>query len=251
MKKSIFLLLFMIFTVNIFALEIADHPYSHVALSKKLISDIVLRFYHIQRLHKGVRRLVKLSKKKLVPLALHCYVREVKNKKVLILDNDVMISFTHPRIIWCLEHIEQYNSLGPFLEVWDDLGHYQLVSDTAVIREFTYLVFYLYKKIVHQECLLQDKKEEIEKFDALFKSISSLDEADLENILNILDIVIDELPVFVEQYELTSNLTWKEWAKKHWMFAPIAASIIAIKIYTKINSLYSKSNNTIVSEYET
>jgi hypothetical protein len=248
MKKIIFCLLFLGVRLYGFSLEAPDHVFSSAVVSKQLMTDIVLRFYHIQRLHKGVRRLVRMSKKKLVPLTLHCEVKQIKNKKALILQNGESIVFTHPRIIWCLEHIEQYQSLTPFLEVWDDLGHYQLVDDTVVIREFIYLVFHLYKTVVHQELLLKNEIEEVAKLDAIFKKVPSLDEAELEEILNALDLIIDELPVFIEQYELISNLSWEEWRKKYWLLAPIGAAVLMFKFYFKFNSIVHHHKNSPLPE---
>jgi hypothetical protein len=202
------------------------------ASPKHLLDDIILRFYHVQRLAKGVGRLVWMSDKQLVPLCLHCEIRNTKQgNKTLILSNNEEITFTHERIIWCLEHIENHHSLDPFLEVWDDLTHYQLVSDKLVLREFTYLLFYLYRDVVHQEAFLRSKNPDPALLESILLRVPSLEAAELEDILDVLDLLIDELPAFIEHYELSSNLTWKEWAKKYWLIAPVGAAVLILKTY--------------------
>lgn len=215
--------------------------------SKRLLDDIILRFYHVQRLTKGVERLVWMSHKKLVPLCLHCEIRETKNSKTLVLSNDEEIVFTHERIIWCIEHIEKYHSLAPFLEVWEDLTHYQLVRDKTVLREFTYLLFYLYKDVVHQEVFLRSEKQNLETLESILIKAPSLEKAELEEILDVLDILVDELPAFIEQYELASNLTWQQWLKKYWLIAPVAAAILVLKIYLGTQAVIKNTHQSVTA----
>ena len=132
--KKVFIL-FCSFTASFTAPALIQHlaslqkPLHHDIASTRLLDEIILRFYHVQRLAKGVSRLIWMSHKKLVPLHLYCEVTDNKNHKTLIINNEQKVKFTHPRIIWCVEHIEQFHSLAAFVEVWDDLAHYQLVSD--------------------------------------------------------------------------------------------------------------------------
>jgi hypothetical protein len=53
----------------------------------------------------------------------------------------------------------------------------------------------------------------------------------LEDVLDLLDILVDQLPEFLEKTELTSNLEWKEWINKYWLIAPISTIVLALKIY--------------------
>lgn len=196
--------------------------------SRHLLDAIILRFYHIQRLSKSVKLLVWMSRKKLLPIYIKYRISDDKNKKIVVVQDDY-VTFYHPRIIWCLEHIKQHHSLDPFLEIWDDLIHYQLVADQDIMREFICLVFYLYKDVVHQEVFIKNNLNN-SSLEILFKKITDLQKADLEDILDVLDLLIDELPDFIEKYEINSHLTWKEWAKKHWLVATVAFSALCIKV---------------------
>lgn len=243
--KKIFIL-FCFFTASFSAPGLIHHltslqkPIHQDIASTRLLNEIILRFYHVQRLAKGVSRLIWMSHKKLVPLHLYCEVTDNKNHKTLVINNEQKVKFTHPRIIWCVEHIEKFHSLSAFVEVWDDLAHYQLISDHVALREFTYLLFYLYKDVVHQEAFWKNRTD-VESLDAILKKIPSLENADLEEILDVLDLLIDELPTFIEKYELTSGLTWKEWVKKYWLIAPLSAAVIFLKAYMHLFP-HKKSN---------
>jgi len=53
----------------------------------------------------------------------------------------------------------------------------------------------------------------------------------LEEVLDILDLLVEELPEFLEKYELNSDITWRSWVKKYWILVPVAATAFGIKIY--------------------
>ncbi|MFT6765491.1 MAG: hypothetical protein ACJAZS_000369 [Alteromonas naphthalenivorans] len=75
---------------------------------------------------------------------------------------------------------------------------------------------------------------------------ASLNPDELEEILNALDLIVEELPVFLEQYELASNLSWKEWKKKYWLLAPIGAGVLTLKFYFRFNAIfYNHQNSTL------
>lgn len=238
MKKIFLALLFLtshsLYSNSMILQHLVNQKPSLEYSSKGLLDSIVLRFYHIQRLAKGVRRLLWMSHKQLVPLDLHCEVIENKHTKTLVINNNSEVTFTHPRIISCIEHIENYHSLVPFVEIWDDLIHYQLVNDSLVLHEFTCLLFYLYKDVVHQEAFLRSSSEEDqEALEEILQRAPSLETADLEEILDVLDVLIDELPAFIEKYELTSSMTWIEWLKKYWLLAPVGMAALILRIYLK------------------
>lgn len=222
MKKNIIFLLFMVLVSFCSSYTLQQN------FSRHLLDDIILRFYHVQRLSRSVNLLLWMSKKKLVPLDVEYRVHEQKGQKILIL-KDAYIPFSHPRIIWCLEHIQTHHSLFPFLEIWDDLAHYQLVDDQEIIREFIYILFYLYRDVVHQEIFVKNDIHD-DQLEEIFKKIANLEKADLEDILDVLDMLVDELPEFIEKYELNSHMTWKEWTKKHWIIPLLAFGALCLKV---------------------
>lgn len=67
----------------------------------------------------------------------------------------------------------------------------------------------------------------------------NVDQVQVEEVLQVLDIILKELPVFIEKYELNSSLSWKEWKKKYWLLAPAGGLILGIKCYFVLASVFS------------
>ena len=139
------------------------------------------------------------------------------------------------------EHIEKYHSLVPLLEIWNDLSHYQFMNDAVILREFSYLLFFLYKGVIRKEIFLRNQLD-AHIFDAILKRVPPLDAADIEDILDILDLLANELPAFIEKYELASPLTWKQGLKKYWLLAPLGLTILLLRAYLSVNTGHTSSD---------
>ncbi len=67
----------------------------------------------------------------------------------------------------------------------------------------------------------------------------NVDQVQVEEVLKMLDIILKELPIFIEKYELNSNLSWEEWKRKYWLLAPAGTIILGVKFYFVLASVFS------------
>lgn len=61
---------------------------------------------------------------------------------------------------------------------------------------------------------------------SLCKSISS------EEALLVVEILLSEIPLFIEKYELGDEFSWKEWYKKHGVYAALGVIALGLRIYS-------------------
>jgi len=73
----------------------------------------------------------------------------------------------------------------------------------------------------------------------------NIDPVKVEEVLKVLDMILAELPMFIEHYELNSELSWKEWKKKYWLLAPAGATILSLKIYFVLTSIFKSKMHDI------
>ena len=197
-----------------------------------LLDHIALRFYYIQRLDRSVKIIQWLNKNKLITPNFFDERIEKCSSNICI---DQECTLTHKKIISCIERLQEQGTLVPMIELWNDITHFQMITDDIIIKEFSYLIFHFLKKIIHQNNFTRHAPQ-AEQLANIMKLNQPLESLNIEQVLGILDILIEQLPEFVELYELNSKLTWKQWFKKYWLTAPITASIILLKIYFIINN---------------
>ena len=78
--------------------------------------------------------------------------------------------------------------------------------------------------------------------------ISSLDHIAIDEIIHALDLIVEELPTFIDKYELDSELSWIEWKRKYWLLAPIGVIALGVKLYFLLAIiLKSPKNNKVYS----
>lgn len=75
----------------------------------------------------------------------------------------------------------------------------------------------------------------------------NVDQVQVEEVIKVLDMILAELPVFIEKYELNSNLSWAEWKKKYLFLAPAGAIILSIKVYFVLTSIFKSKVSDISS----
>lgn len=73
-------------------------------------------------------------------------------------------------------------------------------------------------------------------------SEKNVDQVQVGEVLQMLDMILAELPVFIEKYELNSGLSWQEWKKKYWLLAPAGGLILGLKIYFVLASIFSATS---------
>jgi hypothetical protein len=60
----------------------------------------------------------------------------------------------------------------------------------------------------------------------------------IAEVLNAIDMLVNELPPFIEKYELNSQITWKNWLKKYWWVPPVFGIWFGLKILLKLQRPY-------------
>jgi len=178
--------------------------------------DIVMsRFYFLQRVLPAIRLLRQQRPKKSF---------FTKCKRQNIYNN---VSFKNEHIIRMINDMQEQKSIHPLFCTWEALHCYKYIQDTTIMKEFTLVVVLIINSLYghhHGEQAVKKAKE-------------SLDELSLEEMLTMLDFLIDEVPEFIDTYELNSSLSWTDWWRKYWLIAPLAAAALCIRLYT----LYKKS----------
>lgn len=77
----------------------------------------------------------------------------------------------------------------------------------------------------------------------VFISEKNVDQVQVEEVIKMLDMILAELPVFIDKYELNSNLSWAEWKKKYGLIAPAGAIILSVKIYFVLANIFKSASN--------
>lgn len=138
--------------------------------------------------------------------------------------------FFNKKIIKCIEEIESTTSLKPILQLSQNINDYAFVQDHQFMRELFLLLFTIQKQILLQKCA---EKPDILKKNTLATILEiseKINQLPIAEILNAIDMLVTELPPFLEKYEFHSQMSWKDWLKKYWWVPPIFGSWFTLKI---------------------
>lgn len=144
------------------------------------------------------------------------------------------VIFFHPTTRSCLQKMLQTGSLKPLLILLKEVKNYHLLQNKLLFREFFLLIFIVYKQILFHECEKNShtlKKTTLETIIIISNTISQLPIAE---VLNAIDMLIVELPPFLEKYEFHSSIGWKTWLKKYWWVPPIFGVWFGLKILLRL-----------------
>lgn len=177
------------------------------------IDDVVLRYYHIQRLG-VVFWLLNQIRTKAIPIQFS-YIATPEGLLV-----DSKHQFKHEYIVSCIKVMEQTNSIEPLMGLMQGVQRYKYIDDERFRREYLTLLL-----VTLQHLELKTPKIRISP-----NSSSFTDDIPLEKILDALDLIAQELPALLEKYEFNSTMTWKEWLKKYWWAPAIIAGTITFKV---------------------
>ena len=143
------------------------------------------------------------------------------------------VTFTHKQVNCCIEKMRKTHSLKPLQELAVEFKKYKFIQDEAFTKEFLLLLFITYKNIIiHNvtEQQLLEHKSTLETVAQLYEVIESLP---LEEILDAIDMIAEEMPTILEQYEFSSDMTWKAWLKKYWWVPPLIVAKISVVLYIR------------------
>lgn len=138
--------------------------------------------------------------------------------------------FTNPSILNCIKKMEEQKTLEPLLSLYKEFTTYKLIQDDLFVREFTTLAFIVTRNIfIHN---IQDPPTTLQKRakNQVTHIYENLDKLPLDEILEAIDLLNDELPEILDQYEFNSDMTWKEWLKKYWWVPPVVGVMMGARI---------------------
>ncbi len=147
-------------------------------------------------------------------------------------------TFHSTQMVMCIDHLCIQKKLEPLFCVWSSLIFSKHLKKSVLLHEFTKAVIVLlYASLKEHFAVVEQKVLMRASFE-----MKHLDTLSLEELLVILDLLVDEIPDFLEKIELTNQtLTWHEWAKKYWLIAPVSAVIAGIKIYLSYLVTYGET----------
>ena len=189
--------------------------------SSDFLKHIAVRFYYIQRLGRYVKFLKAVTQKSsLKEHLVHDFFQEVDESACV---------FTNKKVVHCIRQLQIAGDFLPVLELWEDIEHFQMIDDHTIIKEFSCLIFCFFKELVHKNIYARHAPEGVE-IATILQLTTPLEVLSTEQILEILDLVIEQLPHFIDTYELSSGLSFNTWFKKYWLVAPIALGLLGLKI---------------------
>jgi len=167
----------------------------------------------------------RLKKTFLLFKKLNTFKNFYKSIHQLSIDN-----FQDNRIKQCVIEIQQKNTIAPFLELADEFKKYCCVDNFLFLKEFLTLTFIVGKYIILEHHNRISIQQIIEVYD-------KINELPIEEILHAIDLITEQLPAIVEEYELNNKeISWQQWFKKYWWTLPIVAIIVGGKIILSKNN---------------
>lgn len=182
-----------------------------------------LRFYYLNHLIKSSRLLFFLDTKDYYYQPCNCSPQ----------DNCIQIDsafFFHDQIKICIQTMQDVQSLKPILYLLQDVKKYTHLEDIQFIREFFVLIFIIHKQILLDECKKNPQALKKVTLETILEISEKINQLPIAEVLNAIDMLVTELPPFLEKYEFNSKITWKAWLKKYWWVLPIFGGWFALKI---------------------
>ncbi len=197
------------------------------------INKVILRFYHVRRLEIAMAHLHTLAQQNqlLLPSSLSS---PFTNSPCFTSPH-----FEQAPMIAMLHSLQLHNSPKALFSLWNALQRYKYIHDEKVFVEFARFVTHLMHSTLTHRHLVSTEKSTL-------LPLEQLHNMPLEDILNLLDLLVEELPSFLEKTELDahSQLTWKQWAQKYWLIGPISAAIFGIKLYMMYKGMMERPHHT-------
>lgn len=189
----------------------------------QLYNDIIIFGYYTKRLSESAYYLLQLHNQQY-----HYQPCNVIEQTDFIQVDSLL--FFHHKIKSCLSKMIKTQSLQPILILFEEIKYYPYTNDDFFIHELSLLMFTIHKQIIYSKC---EKDPYILKeitLDTIIAISSKINELPIAEILNAIDMLVKELPPFLEKYEFNSTISWKEWLKKHWWVPPIIGGWFALRL---------------------
>lgn len=185
------------------------------------VDEVVYRFYSLQRLKRAVNLVKKLEKKQKLYIP---FKSSWENDGLTFNGNH----FSNNCITTTIQIICNKKDIQSLLNLWSSLNRYKYVKEPIIITEFTILIINILQNTMQH--LFPNDYTQLHSTNKVH-SMAVLESMPLEEVLDILDILVDELPNFIEKYELDTEIPWKKWLRKYWLLAPVGAATLGLRLY--------------------
>jgi len=121
-------------------------------------------------------------------------------------------------------------SLKPLLLLLQNVQIHRHIDNNRFIHELFLLVFTVHKQILFHECEETSYSLKKTTLNTILEISEKINQLPIAEVLNAIDMLVTELPPFLEKYEFNSKMTWKAWLRKYWWVLPIFGSWFGLKV---------------------
>lgn len=142
--------------------------------------------------------------------------------------------FFHPRIKTCIYAMQESQSLKPLLQLSRSFEKYLYVHNIEFVRELCILFFIIHKQIILRTCAERPQIFKTIDLEKILEISEKINQLPIAEVLNAIDMLVTELPPFLEKYEFNSKISWQQWLKKYWWVPPIFGGWFGLKILLRL-----------------
>lgn len=199
---------------------------SNISDQKDFLVNNNLMLYLIHRLHKSIEVLTRFNKAHLSTFW-HCLYVEKGNN---------VINFQHESISQCVDLMIENKSFEPLFSLWRKFSSYTYIDDMLFLKEFVSLQYVIYSRMISCMSAEKGKSPSPQEIIELYDTIAGLP---MPEALNSLDLLVEELVLIMEKYELDSQMSWTAWFKKYWWVPPVAVASFYLNFMWQKKALFT------------
>lgn len=183
-----------------------------------------LRMYLIRRLLKPMRILSKIKSPHTAKFWDCLYVARA----------DHFINFKHEVIANCVDTMIDTKSFDSLFSLWHKFSSYLFIDDQLFLKEFVSLQYMIFSRLI--DCLKpnQPKAPTPHEIIDLYDSVAALP---MPEMLNSLDVLVEQLIIIMEKYEIDSAMSWTMWFAKYWWVPPVVLFSAYYNFFYKKNTV--------------
>jgi len=159
----------------------------------------------------------------------------IEQKNCIQIDSTL---FFHPKIRSCFHKVLHTKSVQPIIQLLQETIHPSNFRNTIFVHEIFLLIFTVYKQILLQECKEHDHVLKKTTLTTIVEVGDKINQLPIAEVLSAIDMLMTELPPFLEKYELNSAITWRTWIKKYWWVPPVFGGWFGLKILLNFQQSY-------------
>ncbi len=137
--------------------------------------------------------------------------------------------FTDKKIKLCIQKMCETSSLKPIVALLKKTGFY-CDNNSQFSYELFLLLFTVYKQILLQECGENKQTLKNTSLATIIELGEKINQLPIAEVLTTIDMLMTELPPFLEKYEFNSTISWKKWIKKYWWVPPIVGGWFTLRV---------------------